>query len=106
MTKRITALFAWLLNLFDPPPLVAMSFKQKVGRVILLSGTLVIGSIIVAMLGALGLYLMERGRELGNTPEFINGLGIILLGVSVNTLCVMALVQLKRADTKLMPPKK
>jgi hypothetical protein len=106
MTKRITTLLAWLLNLFDPPPLTAMNFKQKVGRIFLLSGTLIIGSIIVAMLGALGLYIMERGRELGSTPEFFNGVGIILLGVSVNTICIMALVQMKRADTKLVPPKK
>jgi uncharacterized membrane protein YidH (DUF202 family) len=104
MPKRIAALLVWLMNLFDPPPLVTMTFRQKVGRVLLLSGTLVVGSILVAMIGALGLYLMERGRELGSTPEFFNGLVIVLIGVVVNTVCVLALVQIKRVDHKLIPP--
>ena len=104
MRKAAVALAVWILNLFDPPPLVSMTFKQKVGRVLLLSGTLVVGSILVSMLGALGIYLIERGRELDSTTEFFNGMGIILLGISVNTLCVMALVQIKRADHKLISP--
>jgi hypothetical protein len=94
------------MNLFDPPPLCSMTFAQKIGRVILLSATLVVGSVLVAMLGALGLFLMERGRELGSTPEFLNGLGIVLLGISVNAGCIMILVQIKRADNKLVPPPK
>lgn len=104
MFKPITAILTWLLNLFDPPPLKSMTVSQKVGRVVLLSGTLVIGSILVAMISALGLYIMERGRELGNTPEFYKGLVIILTGIVVNTFCVLILVQLKRADHKLIPP--
>ena len=104
MTKQIIALLAWLMNLFDPPPLVTMTFRQKMGRILLLSGTLVIGSILVAMLGAVGLYLMERGRELGSTPEFMNGVVIVVVGITVNSLCVLALVQIKRADHKLIPP--
>jgi ABC-type Fe3+-siderophore transport system permease subunit len=95
----------WLLNLFDPPPLASMTFTQKVGRVILLSSTLVIGSVLVAMLGALGLYLLEKGREIGNTPEFFSGISVILVGIAVNTLCIAVLLQIKRADHKLVPPK-
>ena len=83
-----------------------MTLSQKVGRVILLSGTLVVGSILVAMLGALGLYLVERGRELGDSPEFYKGIVIILTGIVVNTFCVLILVQLKRVDHKLIPPTK
>ena len=81
-----------------------MTLTQKAGRVFLLSGTLVIGSVLVAMLGALGLYLMEKGRELGSTPEFVNGACIIIVGVIVNSACVMILVQIKHADHKLIPP--
>jgi len=104
MIKPIASTLMWLLNLFDPPPLKSMTMSQKVGRVVLLSGTLVIGSILVAMLGALGLYLVERGRELRDTPEFYKGIGIILTGIVVNTFCVLILVQLKRVDHKLIPP--
>jgi hypothetical protein len=102
---RSHTIFAWLLNLFDPPPLNSMTFAQKAGRVVLLSATLVVGSVLVAMLGALGLYLMEKGRELGSTPEFFQGVGIILIGIAVNAGCVMILIQIKKADTKLVPPK-
>jgi uncharacterized membrane protein YidH (DUF202 family) len=95
-----------LINLFDPPPLRSMSLAQKAGRVILLTATLVVGSILIAMLGALGLFVMERGREMGSTPEFLNGVAIILVGIAVNATCVIVLVQIKKADTKLVPPKK
>jgi hypothetical protein len=104
MLKPTAAILTWLMNLFDPPPLKSMTLTQKAGRVVLLSGTLVIGSILVAMLGALGLYLIQRGRELGDTPELYKGLVIILTAVVVNTFCVLILVQLKRADHHLIPP--
>jgi uncharacterized membrane protein YidH (DUF202 family) len=106
LLSPIFSLGGWLINLFDPPPLSSMNLRQKTGRVILLSATLVIGSILVAMLGALGLYLMERGRELGSTPEFFNGVAIIFVGVGVNAVCFLVLIQIKKADTKLVPPKK
>jgi len=104
MLKYIFSILTWLLNLFDPPPLNSMTFVQKAGRVFLLSGTLVVGSILVAMIGALGLYLMEKGRELGNRPEFFQGVAIIVTGIVVNTICVLVLIQLKNADHKLIPP--
>jgi len=81
-----------------------MNLAQKAGRVILLSTTLVVASILVAMLGALGLFVMEWGREMGNAPEFVNGIGIIFVGICVNAACVIVLVQLKKADNKLVPP--
>jgi hypothetical protein len=92
------------MNLFDPPPLSSMSPAQKIGRVFLLTATLVVGSTLVAMLGALGLFIMEKGREIGNTPELLNGLALIVLGVAVNAACVVVLVHLKKADNKLLPP--
>jgi hypothetical protein len=102
--KPVASIIHWLLNLFDPPPLKSMTLVQKAGRALLLSGTLVVGSVLVAMLGALGLYLAERRRELGDTPEFYKGIVIILTGIVVNTFCVLILVQLKRVDHKLIPP--
>jgi hypothetical protein len=104
MIQPAASILKWLLNLFDPPPLKSMTIGQKVGRVLLLSGTLVIGSILVAMLGALGLYLIERGKEMRDTPEFYKGIIIILTAIVVNTFCVLILVQLKRVDHKLIPP--
>ena len=83
-----------------------LNFTQKVGRVILLTATLVVGSVLVAMLGALGLFLVEQGRQMGNVPEFYNGVAIILAGVAVNIGCVFILVQIKRADNRLVPPKR
>jgi hypothetical protein len=106
LPNRFFALGSWLINLFDPPPLESMTVPQKAGRVIFLTCTLVIASVLVAMLGALGIFVLERGREMRSTPELMDGLGIILLGVSVNACCVFILVQIKRADNKLVPPKK
>jgi hypothetical protein len=106
MIKRSTAILTWLVNLFDPPPLSSMTLAQKTGRVLLIAATLVIGSVLVAMFGALGLFVMEKGREMGSTPEFLNGVCIIAIGISVNAACVLILVQLKKADNKLVPPPK
>jgi hypothetical protein len=104
MIKPNVPILQWLLNLFDPPPRKSMSLAQKTGRILVLSGTLVVGSILVAMIGAVGLYLMERGRELGSAPEFLKGVSIIVAGIVVNTICVLVLVQFKHADHKLIPP--
>ena len=104
MIKGHVGILTWLLNLFDPPPLSSLTFAQKAGRVFLLTATLVVGSILVAMLGALGLFVMDRGYKMGSTPEFINGVCIILIGISVNIACVFILFQLKKADNKLVPP--
>ena len=79
---------------------------QKTGRVFLLSITLVVASILSAMVGALALFIVEQGRELGNMPEFYSGLFIVLTGLAVNFGCVFILLQIKKADTKLVPPKK
>jgi hypothetical protein len=76
-----------------------------VGRVLLLTATLVVGSILLSMLGALALFLMEKGWKLHNSPEFFQALGIILVGLAVNLGCVFVLLQLKRADHRIVPPK-
>ncbi len=83
-----------------------MTVGQKIGRVLLFSSTLIVGSILVAMLGALGLFIMQRGLELSSVPEFMQGLGIVVTGIIVNLACVFILLQIKKADHKLVPPKK
>ncbi len=93
-----------MINLFDPPPLQAMTLRQKAGRVILLTSTLVIVSTLVAMLGALGLFIGEQGYRLGNMPQFFNGLAIIVVAVAVNVTCVILLLKIRHADGRLMAP--
>jgi hypothetical protein len=83
-----------------------MSLAQKTGRILLFTASLVVGSILFAMVGALGLYIMERGRELRDVPQFYHGLLIVMVGVGVNVGCVFVLLQIKKADTKLLPPEK
>jgi ABC-type Fe3+-siderophore transport system permease subunit len=83
-----------------------MTFSQKTGRVVFFSAMLVIASVLFAMAAAVGLYLLERARELHDTPGFYHGVVIILFGVAVNTGCVFVLLQIKKADTKLLPPDK
>jgi len=106
MLKRFLSFFWWLINLFDPPPLQSMTVAQKTGRVLILSGTLLIGSVVVAMFGAVGLFLMEKGHEMGSSPEFFDGIGIIVLGTLVNAACLAVLIHMKRADHKLISPQK
>ena len=81
-----------------------MTAAQKIGRVLTLAATLVIGSIVVAMIGAVGLFIMEKGREFSNTSEFLDGLGILITGVVVNALCILILIQIRRTDHKVIPP--
>jgi hypothetical protein len=100
----LTSLASWVIELFNPPPLKSLNAAQKTGRVLLFSAVLVIASIVFAMVGAVGLYLLERGRELGDTPQFYHGLMIVLVGIAVNLGCVFVLLQMKKADTKLVPP--
>jgi hypothetical protein len=99
----LISLAGWLMELFNPPPLESMNVVQRTGRVLLFTGALVVASILFAMVGALGLYIMERGRELRDTPQFYHGTVIVLVGVAVNVACVFVLLQIKKADTKLMP---
>jgi hypothetical protein len=100
----LVSLASWVIDLFNPPPLKSMNLAQKAGRVLLFTAALVIASIVFAMVGAVGLYIAERGRELRDVPEFYHGLLIVLVGIGVNVGCVFVLLQIKKADTKLMPP--
>jgi hypothetical protein len=102
----LISLAGWLMELFNPPPLKSMTLFQKTGRIMLFVASLVVASILFAMVGTLGLYIMERGRELRDVPQFYHGLLIVMVGVGVNVGCVFVLLQIKKADTKLLPPEK
>ena len=99
-----TSLFGWVVDMFNPPPLESMTLTQRAGRVFLLTLAMVVASILFAMAGAVGLYVMERGRELRDTPQFYHGLVIVLVGIAVNAACVFVLLQVKKLDSRLLPP--
>ena len=80
---------------------------QKINRSFLVTTALVVNCILLAMLVALGVYVLERGeRMLSDIPDLMNALGIIFVGICVNVICVIVLFQVKKADRKLMeqPP--
>jgi hypothetical protein len=103
MISQSFATLIWLINLFNPPPLASMSRLQKVGRVFLVTLTLMLSCTLTAMLGAVGIFLIQRERAmLSSMPELLGGLEIIFTGVCVNAICVVVLFQVKKADRKLM----
>lgn len=105
MLKQPFSILAWLVNLFDPPPLQSMSRNQKVGRVFLLTGTLVVVCILTAMLGAAGIFLMQRGHDMiSNVRDLLRDVGIIFVSMIVNTICVIVLLEIRKADHKLIQP--
>jgi hypothetical protein len=42
MLKGLYRMLSWLLSLFNAPPLKSMTVTQKAGRVLILTGTLII----------------------------------------------------------------
>jgi len=105
MLKHSSSILAWLLNLFDPPPLKLMTRSQKVGRVFLMTGTLVVVCILSAMLGAAGIFLVQQGHDMAsNVHDLLRDLGIIFVSMLVNTVCVVVLLEIRKADRKLIQP--
>jgi hypothetical protein len=103
--NRSSDVLAWLAHLFNPPPLESMTFAQKVGRVFLVALTMVVICILTAMLGALGIFLVQKAHGmLSSAPELLDDLGIIFASMIVNTICVIALLEIRKADRKLIPP--
>jgi len=105
MINRSLAVLAWLVNLFNPPPRDSMSLTQKIGRIFLVALTLTISCILAAMLEAVIIFVIQRGHAmLSSIPELLSGLEIILAGICVNAVCVAILLQIRKADRKLIPP--
>jgi Kef-type K+ transport system membrane component KefB len=103
LAQRILTVLGWGLHMFDPPPLQSMNRTQKVGRIFLVTITILVTCILTAMGAAVVLYLFERGRQmLGSVPELAAGLEIILAGAAVNAICVIMLFEIRKIDRKLM----
>ena len=82
-----------------------MSRTQKIGRTFLLTGTLVVVCILTAMLGAAGIFIFQQGRDMAsNFRDLLRDLGIIFVSMLINTGCVFVLLQIKKADHKLIKP--
>ncbi len=102
------SIFPWLLGLFDSPPLDTLTQVQKVGRVFLVTVSLVVVCILTAMLLALGIFLIERSHLIftalmeDNFSVVARMTGILALSVGVNVFCVFILFQVRRLDRNLM----
>ena len=80
-----------------------MNWRQKVGKVFLVTISLFVTCVLMAMLCALVIYIIQRGwRMLHDGSEFMAGLIIIVAGVSVNVVCVMILLEMSKTDGRLM----
>ncbi|MCE0497124.1 MAG: hypothetical protein LV481_04170 [Methylacidiphilales bacterium] len=103
MLRPFFSILAWLLELFNAPPRATMTHRQKLGRMLLVSGTLIVLCILVAMAGTVGLFVAEKiSRALDNIPDLWTTLGIFFVGITVNAGCVYLLFQVKKLDRNLM----
>jgi hypothetical protein len=101
--KLVASIPAWLLELFNPPLRDSLTIRQKIGRVLFMTMTLVTLSIIVALVLTLLLFGYESGGKLlDNTPHLASALKILGISVVVNAVCIKVLFQLKRLDERLM----
>jgi hypothetical protein len=105
MLKHSLSILAWLLNLFDPPPLKLMSRSQKIGRVFFLTGTLLVVCFLTAMLSAVGIFIVQRIHDMvTSVRDLLRDLGIIFASMIINAACVIVLLEIRKADHKLIQP--
>jgi drug/metabolite transporter (DMT)-like permease len=103
MLKHSFSIFGWLLDLFNAPPRASMTRRQKVGRILFVSGALLVLCILSAMLFAVSIFIQEKlGRALDQISDVWTTASIIIVGVVVNALCVFILFQVKKFDRLLM----
>jgi len=103
MLRHSFSILGWLLGLFNAPPREAMTRRQKVGRLLLVSGTLVVLCVLGAMIAAVGIFVLQRlGSALDKNSDLWNTAAVIIVGVVVNALCVFILFQVKKFDRRLM----
>jgi len=82
-----------------------MTRAQKVGRVFVFTLTLVVISIFFSMLAAAGIFALEHARRMaGGFPELAGDLAIIFVSMMINAVCVIVLLEVRKADRKLIPP--
>jgi len=93
----------WLLSLFDPPPLESMTRLQKIGRICLFVTSLFLISVFSSSLAAAGIFTIQHVyRWTSGFPALVSDLGIIFFCMVINTLCVFVLLEVKKADRKLL----
>lgn len=93
------------LRLFNPPPLESLTVGQKIGRIFLITVSLTILCIFTAVMLALILYTIHAVPILWSDSKsigFKHLLAIISASAMVNTLCVLALLQIKKLDRALL----
>src|SRR5580658_6474178 len=97
MLQYSLSIFAWLLDLFNAPPRAAMTFRQKIGRILFVSGALIVLCILTTMATAIGIFMVERtNRMLAKIPDLWTTAAILFTGIAVNVLCVYFLFQVKK----------
>jgi hypothetical protein len=102
--KRFFSIGPWLMELINPPPRDTLSLLQKMGRMLLVTITLITLCVIGALFLSLGFFVWQRSRDvLMGIPQLMNVLTILSASVIVNAACVLALFQIKRIDRKLIP---
>jgi ABC-type anion transport system duplicated permease subunit len=102
--RRLFSIAPWLMELFNPPPRDSLSILQKIGRVLLVTVTLITLCIISSLVLALGFFVLQRSHEvLIGIPQLMNVVTILVVSIGVNILCVMTLFQIKRVDRRLIP---
>ena len=95
----------WLISLFNPPPLESLTHVQKTARIFLFTMALVMLCILLSMLAAAGVFVLEHARRMiGSFSELAGDLGIIFVSMMINTICVIVLLEISKADRKLIPP--
>jgi ABC-type anion transport system duplicated permease subunit len=92
------------MELFNPPPRRSLTLLQKVGRVLLVTVTLVTLCIISSLVLALAVFVLQRSHEvLIGVPQLINVLTILAVSIGVNIVCVRMLFEIRRLDRRLIP---
>lgn len=103
MLRHSISILAWLLDLFNAPSRASMSLRQKAGRILSITGTIVVLCILAAMAGEVGIYVVQRvNHAFDNIPDLWNTAAILIGGLVVNALCVFILFQVKKFDRNLM----
>jgi hypothetical protein len=99
--RHLRSISVWLMELFNPPRRSEMTLRQKIGRIALITTTLITLSILVALELDLVLYTVHA---IANIPYLANALEILGASIVVNIGCVMVLLKIRRLDQQLMQP--
>ena len=82
-----------------------MTHAQKLGRILLFSVTAIMICIISSMLASVGIFAFQRMLHAsGSLSKLAVDIGIVFVSMMVNTVCVIVLLAVSKADRKLIPP--